>query len=238
MSPRRIGAHLDTVLRTYARRVYRGATLALALVLVACATAEPYDYSAFKSNRPMSMLVLPPLNETTEVMATYGVLSLVTLPLAEAGYYIVPVTLMDETFRQNGLNNPAEIHDVSARRLREIFGADAVVYLRIVRYGTSYAVISSETRVTVEGRIVDLRTGELLWNGTASASSAEQQRSNQGGLVGLLVQAVVTQIIGTATDASYNYAGIASNRLLSPRRNGVLYGPRSPNYQSDEVPQR
>ncbi|MFM9888333.1 MAG: DUF799 domain-containing protein, partial [Burkholderiales bacterium] len=159
-------------------------------------------------------------------------------PLAEAGYYVIPVSLMDETFRQNGLNNAAEIHDVSPQKLREIFGADAAVYIKVRRYGTSYAVLSSETVVAVEGRIVDLRTGQLLWNGSAAASSAEQQRSNQGGLVGALVQALVVQIINTSTDASYNYAGIASGRLLSPRRNGVLYGPRSPNYQKDESPAR
>lgn len=212
--------------------------LALTAVLIACAAPEPYDYTAFKQNRPVSMLVLPPVNESPEVTATYGVLSQLTLPLAEAGYYVIPVSLMDETFRQNGLNNAAEIHDVSPQKLREIFGADAAVYIKVRRYGTSYAVLSSETVVAVEGRIVDLRTGQLLWNGSAAASSAEQQRSNQGGLVGALVQALVVQIINTSTDASYNYAGIASGRLLSPRRNGVLYGPRSPNYQKDESPAR
>jgi hypothetical protein len=49
--------------------------------------------------------------------------------------------------------------------------------------------------------------------------------------VGLLVQAVVNQIVNTSTDASYRYAGIASQRLLgAPVVNGVLYGPRSPSY--------
>ncbi|MFN0302175.1 MAG: DUF799 domain-containing protein [Burkholderiales bacterium] len=218
--------------------VRRAAALTLSAVLVACATPVPYDYTAFKQNRPVSMLVLPPLNESPEVAATYGVLSQVTLPLAEAGYYVVPVSLMDETFRQNGLNNATEIHDVPVQKLHEIFGADAVVYIKVKRYGTSYAVLSSATTVAVEGRIIDLRTGQLLWNGGAAASSSEQQGSNQGGLVGLLVQAVVTQIISTTTDASYNYAGVASGRLLAPRNNGVLYGPRSPNYQKDGLPAR
>jgi len=179
------------------------------------------------------MLVLPPLNETPEVVATYGVLSQATFPLAEAGYYVVPVSLMDETFRQNGLNNPAEIHDVSPQKLREIFGADAAVYIKITQYGTSYAVIASDTRVTVQARIMDLRTGDLLWQGSATAASSESKSSNQGGLVGLLVQAIVTQIVETAADTSIVYAGIASQRLLSPRPNGILYGPRSPNYQKD-----
>jgi hypothetical protein len=209
------------------------ATLLVAAVLGACAAPAPYDYTAFRQNRPLSMLVLPPLNETPEVTATYGVLSQVTLPLAEAGYYVVPVSLMDETFRQNGLNNPAEIHDVSPRKLREIFGADAAVYVKVTQYGTGYRVIDSETRVTAEARIVDLRTGELLWQGRATASSSENRSSNQGGLAGLLVSAIVTQIVETSSDTSFKYAGIASQRLLSHRANGVLYGPRSPNYQKD-----
>ncbi|MGB5079548.1 MAG: DUF799 domain-containing protein [Burkholderiales bacterium] len=214
-------------------RLRFAAPLALVALLGACATPQPYDYTAFKQNRPVSMLVLPPINETPEVDATYGVLSQVTMPLAEAGYYVVPVSLMDETFRQNGLNNPPEIHDVSPRKLREIFGADAAVYIKVTQYGTSYAVIASETRVTAAARIVDLRTGELLWQGGASASSSENRSSNQGGLAGLLVQAIVNQIIETASDTSFKYAAIVSQRLLSPRKNGVLHGPRSPNYQKD-----
>ena len=210
------------------------ATLVVVAALGACATPRsPYDYTAFKQNRPVTMLVLPPLNETPEVAATYGVLSHVTLPLAEAGYYVVPVSLMDETFRQNGLNNPAEIHDVSPQKLREIFGADAVVYIKVTQYGTSYAVIVSETRVTAQARIVDLRTGQLLWRGSASASSGEGRSPGQGGLAELLILAVVAQIVETVSDTSIKYAGTASQRLLSPRMNGVLYGPRSPNYQQD-----
>jgi hypothetical protein len=209
------------------------AAVALIATLCACAAPKPYDYTAFRQNRPASMLVLPPLNDTPDVLATYGVLAQVTRPLAESGYYVVPVTLMDETFRQNGLNNAAEIQDVSAQKLREIFGADAAVYIRVKVYGTSYAVLSSETRVTVEARILDLRSGELLWQGSATASSAESQGNNQSGLIGLLVQAVVNQIAGSVSDAGFRYAGVASQRLLGSRKNGVLYGPRSPNYLKD-----
>lgn len=217
------------------RWVRLAAVLAAVAVLGACATSAPHahDYSAFKQSRPVSMLVLPPINETPDTKATYGVLAQVTMPLAEAGYYVLPVSLMDETFRQNGLTNPTDIHDVSAQKLREIFGADAAVYIKVKKYGTSYAVISSETAVAVEARVVDLRSGQLLWQGQAAASSKEGEGSNQGGLVGLLVQAVITQIIGTVSDASFKYAGIASQRLLSPGKNGLLYGPRSPNYQKD-----
>lgn len=206
----------------------------LAGLLAACAAPVPYDYTAFKQSRPASMLVLPPVSDAPDIKASPGVLAHSTLPLAEAGYYVLPVTLVDETFKQNGLSIPADIHEVPPQKLREIFGADAAVYIKVTRYGTTYAIISSETIVAAEARIVDLRTGTVLWNGSASASSKENEGSSQGGLAGLLIKALVNQIVSSTTDASFRYAGIASQRLLgAPRLNGVLYGPRSPKYQQD-----
>jgi hypothetical protein len=199
-------------------------------VLGGCATPPaPYDYTAFQRAKPASLLVMPPLNESPEVKATPGVWSHATRPLAEGGYYVLPVTLVDETLRGNGVLTAAEAQSIPYPKLREVFGADAAVYIKVNRYGTSYKLIDSETRVDVEAKIIDLRDGQLLWSGSAFASSAEQSQQAQGGLVGLLVTALVKQIIGTASDASYQFAGTAQDRLLgAPRFNGVLPGPRSP----------
>ena len=203
-----------------------------ALFLGGCATkAPPFDYGAFQKAKPVTMLIMPPVNDSPDIKATPAVWAHATRPLAEAGYYVLPVTLVDETFKQNGVTNANDAQDIPYPKLHDFFGADAAVYLSIKRYGTSYKVVDSETRVEVEGRILDLRTGDLLWQGKAFASSAEQSQQNQGGLVGLLVAAVVKQIIGTATDASFNFAGIADQRMLgAPRYNGVLPGPRSKLY--------
>lgn len=199
------------------------------LLLTGCATQRaPYDYTAFQQARPASLLVLPPLNDSPEVSATAGVWSQATQPLAEAGYYVLPVTLVDETLQHNGVQTAQDAQGIAYGKLRDFFGADAAVYLKITQYGTSYQVLASDTRVTAEARIVDLRSGALLWEGQATASSAEQQQSG-GGIVGMLVTALVQQIVNTSTDAAYNYAGIASQRLLgAPRRDGILPGPRSP----------
>lgn len=210
-------------------RLFSAAVVTSVALLSGCATkVPPYDYSAFMQAKPASLLVLPPLNDSPDVKATPGVWATATLPLAEAGYYVMPVTLVDETFRQNGIQTANEAHDVPIAKLRDYFGADAAVYLRVRKYGTTYSVIMSETRVEVEGRIVDLRNGQLLWQGSAAATSAEQQQS-QSTLVGMLVAAVVNQIAGTVSDAAFNYAAIANQRMLgAPRYNGVLPGPRSP----------
>ncbi|EJN09297.1 DUF799 domain-containing protein [Herbaspirillum sp. YR522] len=208
--------------------------LATAMLATGCATQRtPYDYAEFKQARPASILVLPPLNSSPEVGATSGMLSQLTYPLAESGYYVIPVALAAETFKQNGLASAGDIHNVPPARLREIFGADAALYVEVKAYGTSYQVISSNTVVTAEAKLLDLRSAKVLWQGTATASSAENQQQGNG-LIGMLVSAVINQISDTLSDASFKIAGMTSQRLLmAGRANGMLYGPRSPQYQKD-----
>jgi hypothetical protein len=204
------------------------------LMFSGCATKAPYDYTAYKESRPRSILVLPPINNSPEVAATYSVLAHATRPLAEAGYYVMPVTLVAEAFKENGLTQPSDMHATSTDKLREIFGADAALYITIKKYGTTYQVIDSETLVAAEANLVDLKTGKTLWTGGAQASSAENNNQQQGGLVGLLITAIVKQVVASTFDHSHQMAGVATTRLLSAGlRNGLLYGPRSPNYGKD-----
>jgi len=208
------------------------AFLSLAL-LGGCAAPKTIDYAAFKQSRPKSILVLPPINEAPEVQASYSLVSQVTYPLAEAGYYVLPIALVDETFRQNGLTTANDIQAVAPAKLQQIFGADAGLYITITEYGTQYMLISSDTAVTATAKLVDLKTGTTLWTGVARASS-EEGNSNAGGIVGMLITAAVKQVINSSTDAAHPIAGVASARLLSAgQRTGILYGPRSPKYGSD-----
>ncbi len=214
-----------------AARVLRlGGAAAVLAALTACAHhATPYDYTAFKAAKPASVLILPPVNDSPEVGASYAVLSTLTQPLAESGYYVLPVSLVDETLRTNGIDNPVDAQSIDRAKLRDIFGADAGLYVKVKRYGSSYKVLSAEAVVEMEAVLVDLRTGTQLWNGRASASTAEQNNNNNAGIVGLLVKALVDQIANNLTDKSYQMAGIASARLLSDQAtNGVLPGPRKP----------
>lgn len=209
------------------------AAAAFVLVMTGCATKVPYDYSAFKESRPKSLLVLPPVNKTPEVQASYSVLSHVTRPLAESGYYVMPVTMVAEAFKENGLTEPSDMHATSAEKLRQIFGADAALYITISNYGTVYQVVNSAAIVTAKATLMDLKTGKTLWEGAATASSNEGE-NQQGGLAALLITAIVKQIVGTVTDQSHQIANVTAVRLLSagqPR--GILFGPRSPNFGKD-----
>lgn len=206
--------------------------LCSALLLTACVSAPPaHDYSAFRTADPHSVLVLPPVNNSVEVVAQYSLMSQVAGPIAESGYYVFPVTLVEHTFRSNGLTEASDIHAAPFEKVREIFGADTALYMTIEEYGTSYVVLSSETVVSVSATLVDLRSGAVLWQHKAKASSAENRGNSGGGLIGMLVEAAVNQILESITDKGFDIAAISANRLLSAEsHNGLLYGPRSPKY--------
>lgn len=209
--------------------------LVAAVLATGCAVpVKQIDYTAFKQSRPKTILVLPPLNESPEVNATYGMLSQMTYPLGEGGYYVLPVTLVNETLKQNGMTSAADIHAIAPDKLQKIFGADAALYVTVNRYGSVYTVIDSVVVVTANAKLVDLKTGALLWSGSASASSNEGNNNSGGGLVGMLIAAAIKQIANNISDTSFVIAGMASQRLLvaSPP-NGLLYGPRSPKYGTD-----
>jgi hypothetical protein len=200
------------------------------VLLTGCAAPQQQiDYTAFRESRPASILVLPPLNESVEVQASNAVLAQATFPLAESGYYVVPVAVMSETFHQNGLTTPADIQNLPAKKLHEIFGADAALYMTVKNYGSSYAVLSSTTRVSIDASLVDLRSGAKLWEGHKELA---QSSGSGGGLIGMLVNAVVSQIVNNLTDQSYPVAGATNAMLLSAGQpGGMLYGPRSPKYE-------
>ncbi|WP_417313162.1 DUF799 domain-containing protein [Enterobacter sp.] len=213
-------------------------TLALSLLVTGCTTAnnKSTDYSAFRESKPRSILVLPPKNQSPDVNASNSLLSVVTMPLAESGYYVFPVAVVSETFKQNGVTNPDDISTIPLKKLHETFGADAVMYISISDYGTSYQVLSSDTRVTATARLVDSRTGKALWTGGATASTNEGQSNNGGGLIGILLTAAITQIAHSATDKAHDIAEVTGARMFSAGLNGgLLYGPRSPNYNKTQL---
>lgn len=100
---------------------------------------------------------------------------------------MLPVSLVEETFRENGLTTPDDIHAVDRAKLREVFGADAAVYLTVKQYGTSCAVISSNTVVAVEGRICRPAASTACCTARARRSTASPEAtptSRQGPFAG------------------------------------------------------
>jgi hypothetical protein len=91
----------------------------LSIFIVGCNKHEvkPYDYTAFKKSKPRSIVVIPPKNNSIEVNASYIYLSTLTKPLAEKGYYVLPVAVIDQFLKENGLPTPAEMNIIRIIRI-------------------------------------------------------------------------------------------------------------------------
>lgn len=204
--------------------------LCLLLGLAACASPQPYDYSEWLAAPPRSILVLPPLDQTVETEACYGCLSTLTVPLAEQGFYVFPVAVVDAMMRENGLPTAHDMHAVSLDKLREIFNPDAVLYLTVTEWGTSYQVVASTSTVAMSGRLVDAATGTVLWQGENRLS--EGSGGGGGSLIGILTSALVNQVSSSISDPSRPISAVTASQMISNDGLGFLPGPYHPEHEA------
>jgi len=198
--------------------------LGFLLALSGCVT--PYDYTNFRKYKPRSILVLPPLNNANDIRGTYSYLSTVTMPIAEKGFYVFPVTVVDQMMKENGVSNPHDMHQISLKKFSEIIGPDAILYLTLEQYGTQFVLVSSQTQVTVVGKLVDARTGTLLWEGRATATDASD---SSNGLASIIT-AVVVQAVNSTVDHAREVSQLANQHLFFTQGQGLLYGPYHPKH--------
>lgn len=197
---------------------------ALAFILGACESTEQHRRYAPEVEPPLSILILPPINNSNDQRATYSYLSTVSEPISEAGYYVLPVAVIDAYLKANGVPNPYEMHQVSLEKLHEILGMDAVLYITIDRYGQEYSVLSSTTVVSAHAELVLVENGQKIWNGEASA-----RRSSDSGnsLTESLINAVITQVVKANKDHAYPLTREANWKMLRGYK-GLPDGPRYP----------
>ena len=208
-----------------ARLIVCGALVAL--MITGCATK--YDYTNFRTHPPRSILVLPPLNESTDVGGTYGYLTTVTKPIAEMGYYVYPVAVVDNFYKENGMPTAGEMHQAPLDKIREIIGADAVLYITLKQYGTFYQLIRSTTKVTIAAKLIDVRTGTILWEGTVQA---KEDSASTGNLIGDAIVAIGTQAVNKSLDHAHVVSRKA-NAVFAVPNHGFLYGPYNPKFGKD-----
>jgi hypothetical protein len=214
-------------------RALSASVLASAVLLAGCVggpRSKPYDYANFRAHPPRSILVLPPLNESMTVEGTYGYLSTVTRPIAERGYYVFPVAVTDQFMKDNGLPTAGEMQDVPLAKFAEVIGADAVLFLKLKHYGSTYHVVNATTKVEVLAKLVDTRTGILLWEGRGIGQQDSARLSNP---IATLIAAALTQAINSQTDNAHNVSRMANENLFGARGRGLPYGPYSPKYRTE-----
>ena len=163
-------------------------------------------------------------------MAPYIYLSTVTRPLAERGYYVFPVAVIDALMKENGLPHPDDMAGVPLSKIREIIGPDAVLYMTVLDWGTKYRLIDSVTKVHLAGTLIDVDTETVLWQGEHLVEHSSSQGASDP--IGMLVAAVVSQIVSSIVDPTRGVARQNNTVLFLNQRSGLLFGGRHPDYEA------
>jgi hypothetical protein len=118
------------------------------------------DFARF---RPLSVLVLPPENMTSNTEVMEKSYPFVFSKLAQRGYYVISPELALQLFEANRLNEAGRINQLPTARFREVFGVDAVLKTRVTEWSSPYYVVTSRVKVGFEMALFDTRSGKLLW---------------------------------------------------------------------------
>ena len=190
-------------------------------LLAGCATqsgVQPETVQAAaakKMGQIESILILPPKNITHDVDASNAIYASTQRPLAESGYYVVPISVVDQVLKANGVTVADQAHEISTEKLHWVFGADAALYITVTEYGSKFQFLNSQSVVAIHARLVNLSSGEVLWDGRKRVVQEQNQSPSTVGLLGSLVQAVVNHVINTLSDESRRLGFLANEQMLS-----------------------
>lgn len=181
------------------------------------------DMTAFKAASPRSILVVPAVNKSLDVDAPNYMLSALSLPLAEKGYYVFPVNTTKVVLQQEGFYEGEQIRQQPTQVLAKLFGADAVLYVTINRWDAQYAVLTTNVTVEFDYRLV-YKDGTEIWSAQQKLVYSPQA-TNTGSPLASLVVAVISAAV---TRAAPNYLPLtkqANNQAILAGPNALPDGP-------------
>ncbi len=180
--------------------------LILMLILSSCATAPPQrENSRFRDASPRSILIVPVINRSVDISAPDYLLSTMTIPLAEKGYYVFPVNMVKRVLEDDGLSDANLVHSAPAERLGSLFGADSILYVTIESWDAKYYVIGTTVTVQLLYTIKDGRSGATLWQRRQRVLRQSQNTSSGNAIADLVAMTVSAAVSKMAPD----YIGLA-----------------------------
>lgn len=187
----------------------------LVVLLSACGASADLTrgqlYPRMYEEKPVTLLVMPPINNSANVEAKELLYTSISRPLAEAGYYVIPPSLAMAVLRQESAYDAELFLDKPLKQFHEFFGADAVVFSVIESWAKQGLGINTEIRYIIKSAITDQvlfdRTCNLFLDlSVNSGSSSDSGRSLLSILVDVAAGAINTALtdhIEAARKANY-----------------------------------
>ena len=190
--------------------------LAFVLLTSACAPMKTKQESfprMYGGDKPKSIVIVPAINKSTAADAGDYLNVTVTKPFADSGYYVIPMSVVADIFRDEGIVDGAQIKGLPPKAFLNTFGADAVMFITINVWDKNFYVISSNVTVDMEYVLLSTHTEEVLWSYEGRVV-VQPQTSSSGNPIADIIASAIAGAITTALTRYIDVAGQVHNQVL------------------------
>ena len=154
------------------------------------------QYAKMYEEKPITLLVMPPINNSTNVEAKDLLYTSISRPLVEAGYYVISPLLAMDVLKAESAYDSEMFFDAPLTAFQNYFGADAVVFSVIDTWAKKGMGIETEIRYVIKSAY----TNEILFDRSCDLYLDLSVDSGATGLLGALVDLAASAINTAATD--------------------------------------
>ena len=174
--------------------------LILATIVSSCGmmnqVTRESQYAAMYNDMPVTILVMPPINNTSNVEAKDLLYTSISRPLAEAGYYVISPLLAMDVLKAESAYDAELFIDKPLTMFRDYFGADAVVFSQIDDWTKRGFGIDTKIRYIIKSTT----SGEIIFDRSCDLYLDLQQNSGGNSALSALVDLAASAIATAATD--------------------------------------
>ena len=154
------------------------------------------QYAKMYEEKPITLLVMPPINNSTNVEAKDLLYTSISRPLVEAGYYVISPLLAMDVLKAESAYDSEMFFDASLTSFQNYFGADAVIFSLIDTWTKKGLGIETKIRYVIKSAY----TNEILFDRSCDLYLDLSIDSGNSGLLGALVDLAASAINTAATD--------------------------------------
>lgn len=173
----------------------------LALLFISCtSTTKLQTFPQMYEEKPVVMLLMPPINNSNNVEAKDYFYTTMNVPIAEAGYYVIPPATSMATLQRESAYDSERFIDGDLSKFGKLFGADVAVFTVIKSWEKS--MIGSSVIIEIEYIFKSTKTNEILYHRDAKITCDTSTNTSISGfgLVGALVKATADAVKTAVTD--------------------------------------
>lgn len=203
--------------------------VALLAIISSCSTPQQTpitrmsQYPGMYEEKPRSLLVMPPINNTENVEAKELLYTTVNMPLINSGYYVFSPLLAMEVFKTESAYDAELFINGSLEQFGNVFGADAVVFSKIERWEKSGGGIATNIRYIVKST----KTNNVLFERYCELFLDLKGNYNSGNFLTNLIVNFAVGVVSSALTEHVKAARMANNYIFNDLPAGcyaTIYG--------------